>query len=112
MDEVVKLNAAWDPDGGAPEPRLLAADAGPMIVAYHVAVTDLPLGVLRFDLCYIMKFGYPNDEALSGHPLYEKGLRRYGLFEVLNSSWIEPSPNRTWWRSPIGAPMSRQVATS
>jgi hypothetical protein len=53
------------------------------------------------------KFGYPNDEALPGHPLYPKGLSYYGLFEVLNSSWNktlaeqnlvsfpDPSPSRS-----------------
>jgi hypothetical protein len=34
-----------------------------------------------------VKFGYPNDEALPGHPLYSRGLRNYGIFEVLNSTW-------------------------
>src|SRR5262249_17748356 len=33
-------------------------------------------------------FGPPNDEALSGHPLYRKGLRHYGVCEVKNSSWV------------------------
>ena len=35
----------------------------------------------------IVKFGYPNDEALPGHPLYPKGLTFYGIFEVRDSSW-------------------------
>ena len=35
----------------------------------------------------LAKFGYPNDEALSGHPLYSKGLGFYGTFEVIGSSW-------------------------
>jgi len=34
-----------------------------------------------------VKFGGPNDEALGGHPLYERGLGRYGVYEVFNSSW-------------------------
>lgn len=32
--------------------------------------------------------GPPNDEAFVGHPLYEKGLRPHGVFEVRNSSWL------------------------
>ena len=39
--------------------------------------------------CSVTKFGYPNDEALAGHPLYDHGLSAYGVFEVLNSEWIE-----------------------
>jgi hypothetical protein len=34
------------------------------------------------------KFGYPNDEALAGHPLYSKGLGFYGFFEVVESAWL------------------------
>ena len=26
-------------------------------------------------------------EALAGHPLYQRGLSGYGVFEVINSSW-------------------------
>lgn len=48
---------------------------------------DSGTAVLTFKGCLLTKFGYPNDEALGGHPLYERGLRCYGAFEVLNSSW-------------------------
>jgi len=61
-------------------------------VAYRTAViapTDQKFAVLRFPACKIVKFGYPNDEALPGHPLYPKGLSYYGLFEVLDSSWVK-----------------------
>jgi hypothetical protein len=34
-------------------------------------------------------FGGPNDEALSGHPLYSRGLKFYSAHQVLNSSWIK-----------------------
>jgi hypothetical protein len=37
----------------------------------------------------LTKFGYPNDEALSGHPLYSKGLDAYGVCEVISSSWVK-----------------------
>ena len=33
-------------------------------------------------------FGWPNDEAIHGHPLYQKGLQPYAAYEVLESSWI------------------------
>ena len=62
------------------------------MVVYRTAVvapTDEEFAVLRFPVCQIVKFGYPNDEALPGHPLYSKGLSYYGLFEVLDSSWIK-----------------------
>ena len=71
-----------------------------------VVPTDEEFAVLRFPVCQIVKFGYPNVEALPGHPLYSKGLSYYGLFEALDSSWIKtlaeknlvsfpnPSPSR------------------
>ena len=37
--------------------------------------------------CSSTKFGYPNNEAIAGHPLYAKGLEAYDIFQVLNSSW-------------------------
>ena len=32
--------------------------------------------------------GPPNDQALSGHPLTERGLHPYAVFEVEQSSWL------------------------
>jgi hypothetical protein len=43
--------------------------------------------VVRFERCEQSKFGYPNDEALPGHPLYGKGFSGHGVFEVINSTW-------------------------
>ena len=48
-----------------PDPHLLAGDNGPTMVVYRSAVadsTDEKLAVLRFPMCTIVKFGYPNDE--------------------------------------------------
>ena len=49
---------------------------------------DAGTAVVEFVRCIITKFGYPNDEALPGHPLYEKGLGFFGVLEVLNSNWV------------------------
>jgi hypothetical protein len=43
---------------------------------------------LRFDRSHWHCFGYPNDEALPGHPLYGQGLGYYGIYHVRNSSAI------------------------
>ena len=37
----------------------------------------------------IFKFGSPNDEALGSHLMTKYGLSFYGIFEVINSPWIE-----------------------
>jgi hypothetical protein len=51
---------------------------------------DAGIALVTIELCSVTKFGYPNDEALPGHPLYKQGLdlHGYGVCEVLNSSWI------------------------
>jgi hypothetical protein len=36
----------------------------------------------------VFQFGPPNDEAFNGHPLYKKGLKPYGVYEIKNSTWI------------------------
>jgi len=43
---------------------------------------------LYFDSPYCCKYGGPNDEAHSGHPLARYGLGFYGLYIVENSPWI------------------------
>ena len=92
MDQVIKLEVPWLPDPGHSDPHLFADDTGPTMVVYRTAEsapTDDEWAVLRFPRCRIVKFGYPNDEALPGHLLYPKGLSYYGLFEVLDSSWCK-----------------------
>lgn len=39
--------------------------------------------------CSQTKFGYPNDEALPGHPLYWRGMAGYEINEVKNSTWVK-----------------------
>ncbi|QYM77716.1 hypothetical protein K0B96_10305 [Horticoccus luteus] len=45
--------------------------------------------VAVFEGCLASRFGYPNDEALPGHPLYRYGLGDYDFFEVSSSPWME-----------------------
>lgn len=47
-----------------------------------------PVATVTFTGCLSHRFGPPNDEAFLGHPLASRGLRPYGSYEVLNSSWI------------------------
>lgn len=48
---------------------------------------DVGWAVVRLKRCMQSKFGYPNDEAFPGHPLYGKGFSGHGIFEVTNSNW-------------------------
>ena len=45
--------------------------------------------VIEMRGCSQIRFGAPGDEAMSGHPLYGKGLDGYQAHEVFNSRWIE-----------------------
>jgi hypothetical protein len=51
-------------------------------------ITNRRFAVLRFDSCMWTTFGYPNDEAIEGHPLNGKGLDSAAVCEVFNSPWI------------------------
>lgn len=117
-DSVVPLQGLPKSCAGVPLP-LVVADEHHVLVAYRMPVIDPefdgtnprsvgpsmqePYAIVGFRSSVHM-FGYPNDEALGGHPLYERGLGFYGAFEVLNSSWIRQIramnevcfPGRSW----------------
>jgi hypothetical protein len=50
--------------------------------------TDAGRAVVKVSPCLAFKFGYPNDEALPGHPLYDRGFEGVAVYEVLESSWV------------------------
>ena len=86
-DDVVELAAPWRPDPGAPIPALFQTENGPARLLYYpgpLAPTDKRFALVRFPTCLISKFGYPGDEALEGHPLYDKGLDNMGYSKSLN----------------------------
>ena len=104
QDRVIKLNDVPQPDVGAPQPLVLS-DERVTLLAYSVQRKPYPFdgGVLteadmklsgeqvalvEFRSCHSFMFGAPNDEACGGHPLADRGLSPYGVFEIENSSWI------------------------
>jgi hypothetical protein len=83
-DKVVPLDIGFLPEASVSGPVLLQTDDSTFLTFN----TEAGTGIVEFMRCSITKFGYPNDEALGGHPLYKRGLKFYGVFEVLHSSWI------------------------
>jgi hypothetical protein len=83
-DHVVELELP-QMDPGATTPEVAAED-----LAVTLTYRGLDGGriVCEFELPIAHYLGPPNDEAFEGHPLYERGLEPYGVFEVLESSWI------------------------
>jgi hypothetical protein len=74
-----------------PQPAVVAelrtyADESSLVVRYRAAEDKLV--VVRFPLCMYVVFGAPNDEALGGHPLWNRGLEFYSVHEVISSSLI------------------------
>jgi hypothetical protein len=82
--DVVEVLDAWPkPESGAPEPRIRATE-GCLVVGYGTA--DGKYAVIEFPVCHQFTFGHPNDEALQGHPLYQRGLKFYSVHRIKNSS--------------------------
>jgi hypothetical protein len=52
-----------------------------------MATSDRRVAVLTFSGCTQTVYGYPNDEAQAGHPLYSNWA--YGVYEVIGSDWLE-----------------------
>jgi hypothetical protein len=51
---------------------------------------DAGVASVKFRNYLATRYGWPNDEALMGHPLYPKGLvRADGVGEVRNSQWLK-----------------------
>lgn len=94
-DQVVPYDIGFQPECGDSGPILLQSDYDAFLTFNAVKMMSdgsrgtTGTGIIEIVGCSITKFGYPNDEALPGHPLYSRGLSYYGVFEVLGSSWIE-----------------------
>ena len=93
-DRVVKLDLGYFPEAAVSGPLLVQDDRFAFLT--FNAMRPRPDGMLEpagtaiveLQGCLVTRFGYPNDEALPGHPLYQRGLSAYGIFEVLESSWV------------------------
>lgn len=66
---------------------------------------DVGVAIVEFTECAGLQFGYPNDEGLPEHPLYEHGLADLAstVGEVLESAWardvgaqMHASAERIW----------------
>ena len=86
-DRVEELKNFPQQSVGAPVPLLLTDDNA-LVLAYRLESEVDELAIVEFEAAIAHYLGPPNDEALSGHPLYKKGLGPYGVYEVQNSSWI------------------------
>lgn len=80
---------------GAPCPAI-HSDENRLLCAYYIGEegdTDT-VAVLRFEVVLQFRMGYPNDEALNGHPLAKYGLESYRSYTVENSPLIVELENQ------------------
>ena len=117
-DRVLAADDIPPPAGGPAHPRVMVDDDGAQLL-YYVAEAwcdshGLPEGnhvaICRFTGLGAVYFGAPNDEALSNHPLYERGLDFYGAFRVARSSWAAAVSDLGWRRAGT-ANVRRKFAT-
>jgi hypothetical protein len=102
LDRVIEAHDAPRPDSGASLPFVMS-DEQRVLLAYMVSeldevvtssvksmTPDSPghVALVEFARPCAHMFGPPNDEAFAGHPLAERGLRPYGVFQIEDSSWI------------------------
>lgn len=101
--EVKKVNTNIQIDIGAPTPTLLSNEHEVYLTFYVQIIdpnwdgttvniresSDEGIATIKFTKYAQFKFGNPNDEAITGHPLYKYGLQAYSIQEVINSNWIE-----------------------
>lgn len=104
LDEVVELKNVPQSDVGAPLP-FVVSDEDNVVLAYLASEPDAAwdgtyttsvgpqssgrvVAIISFESPLAHMFGPPNDEAFSGHPLAERGLSPYAIFEIQQSSWI------------------------
>jgi len=96
------LNEIPGCETGAPLPFILS-DEHHLEVIYHISGADEDrfsdkydyvieeegegIVALRFQHCLQHKFGYPNEEALHGHPEYKMGIKYFCCVEFPDSKW-------------------------
>ena len=75
-------------DTGAPAPHVVASERALRLEYNRFADPECSIVTVVFEHPSAHYLGYPNDEVIRGHPLYERGLCLDGFFEVVSSSWI------------------------
>jgi hypothetical protein len=70
------------------------ADNGRTVVVYRARVDPegpTSLAAVEFEHVALMKFGYPNDEGIRSHSLFDLDgdLWPYAMYEVHESPWID-----------------------
>jgi hypothetical protein len=110
---VVPFDAGCQPEA-AVSGAILLQDEYRCFLVFNVSTSDPDVtegtrAIVGFHRVRLTKFGFPNDEAKAGHPLYGRGFGEFGydVSEVLNSSWAREAeaqnkvrfPDEPAWRT-------------
>lgn len=102
-DRLEELKEVPQSSVGAPLPHMICGEQGVFLIylaedysevwdgtSVRVAdgASEEPIVTIQFIEPHAHYFGPPNDEAMGGHPLAERGLSPYSCFKVHESSWI------------------------
>jgi len=97
VDKVIAYDLGCEPDPSTPAETLVQDGWDTFLLFFAVRRTstgprrfeDLGVAVVRCEQCTMSRFGYPNDEGLPEHPLYNRGMAECSssVMEVLDSSW-------------------------
>ena len=83
-------------DTGAPMPSILSIESD-LFVSYIISTENEKnelYAIVKFSGVMQHTFGYPNDEALGAHPLYDSGLEFYSFNLVENSPYLKELDDR------------------
>jgi len=95
-DTVVRLDLGCTPELAISGALLVQTETSTFLTFNAMTIAEdgfrheVGTALVEFSYCHITKFGYPSEDAISGHPLYlkmEEAIGESDVFEVLNSSW-------------------------
>ncbi len=94
-EHAVPYDLGFVPEAAVSEPTFFQTERACILT--FSAMRELPdgrhedpgYGLVELGYCFIADFSGPNDEGLRRHPLSSKGLQAYGVYEIVNSSWLK-----------------------
>jgi hypothetical protein len=94
-ERVVQIDVGCTPEPGPAAAPLLFMNDNVAFLVFNAVRTGGgggPRGgeraLVELRRCAATRFGYPSDAALARHPLFDKGLGHFGVFEVFDSAWV------------------------
>lgn len=110
-EKIIKLDIGCVPEAAVSGPLFIQTERSAYLL--FNAMREVPdtrrddagTAVVELPNCLISRLGYPNDEGHDESPFYND--LGYGVYEVINSSWVKqlldmrqarfPNPNPDWW---------------